>query len=340
MGRSLATIGATVAILLLSGSAASAREEGGNPCVANSSEAGSTAIGLTNPPTPFEVPYLWSGVITRWKVPVAPGHGPLAQQLGVFEFAEGEAQYRKVAESATETVVAGTNEFTTRIPLAGEGHHYLGLTGPVETLVCTGLEQAVSGRVLGDFPLGAIRSVEDVGIGVPVTAISEPDLDQDGYGDETQDGCPRSAATQGGCPTVTPTAVARVEPGAILLDVRTDSEGLVKVTGETGWRLGPKGKGRAKASKRVGRRYSAALKATEEKSVPPGSVTTFEVPLPKSVKHHLAGMKPSLSLSARIAVTATDLAYRETSTTLTVKLHGRKRHKRALQHSHTRHLKH
>lgn len=327
MGRPLATIGATVAILLLSGSAASAREEGGNPCVANSSEAGSTAIGLTNPPTPFEVPYLWSGVITRWKVPVAPGHGPLAQQLGVFEFVEGEAQYRKVAESATETVVAGTNEFTTRIPLAGEGHHYLGLTGPVETLICTGLEQAISGRVLGDFPLGAIRPVEEVGIGIPVTAISEPDLDQDGYGDETQDGCPRSAAIQGGCPTVTPSAAAKVEPSAILISVRTDSEALVKVAGQTSWRLPSKARAnkRSSASRRAGGRFVAQLRAAEEKSVPPGSVTTFVVPLPKSVKRRLANMKPSQSLPARITATATDLAYRETSTTLTVKLHGRNR---------------
>jgi hypothetical protein len=316
-----------LALVLLTVPAASAREEGGNPCVANDSKAGLTAIAETNPPSPFMHETLWSGVITRWKVSVAPGHGPLAQQLGIFEqtFVEGETRYHKVAESATETVVAGMNEFTTRIPLAGEGHHHLGLTGPVETLLCAGLDQAISGSVLGDFPVGAVRSVEDVvDVGTPVTAISEPDRDQDGYGDETQDGCERSAAIQGGCPTVTPSATAKVEPGAIVLSVRTDSEGLVEVAGQTSWKLHPKaGKG-AQPSKRVSGRFVAQLKATEEKTVLPGVVATFRVPLPKSVKRRLGKMRPGQSLRARISATATDLAYRETSATLTVKLRGRK----------------
>jgi hypothetical protein len=323
-------------LVLLAVPVASAREEGGNPCVANDSKAGLTAIAETNPPSPFMHETLWSGVITRWKVSVGPGRGPLAQQLGIFEqtfVAGGATQYRKVAESATETVVAGMNEFATRIPLAGEGHHYLGLTGPVETLLCAGLDQAISGSAFGDFPLGAARSVEDaVDIGTPVTAISEPDLDQDGYGDETQDGCPRSATIQGGCPTVTPSAAAKVGPSAILISVSTDSEGMVKVAGLTSWRLPSKARAnkRPSAPRRAGGQYVARLQATEEKLVTPGAASDFTVPLPKSVKRHLADMKPSQSLPARITATATDLAYRETSTTLTVKLRGRKaaRHKR------------
>jgi hypothetical protein len=321
-------VSAIAIALLLAAPLASAREEGGNPCVANDTAAGWTAIGVTNPPSPFMISTVWSGVITRWKVPVEAGVGPLAQQLLVFEqaYIDEETQYRKVAESAVETVVAGTNEFATRIPLRGEGHHYLGLTGPAETLICDKLEGAISGFALGDFPLGGARSVElEVGIGTPVTAIAEPDRDQDGYGDETQDGCERSAAIQSGCPTVTPSAVAKVEPGAIVLSVRTDSEGLVKVTGQTGWRVRPKTKNGAKAAKRVGGRFVAQLEATEERTVPPGSVASFRVPLPKSVKRRLGRMKPSQSLMARIVATATDLAYRETSTTVTVKLRGRKR---------------
>lgn len=318
-----------LALFLLSAPLASAREEGGNPCAANDSAADLTMIGFTNPPNAdvFKVPTLWSGIITRWTVSVGPGLGPLAQQLVVFEqtFVEEEAQYRKVGESAIETVVPGSNEFTTRIPLSGEKHHYLGLHGPLETLFCDKQELAVSGAVIGDFPLGETRSVEgEGGIGTPVTAISESDRDQDGYGDETQDGCAGSAAIQSGCPTVTPSAVAKVEPGAILLSVRTDSEGNVKVAGQVGWKLKPKARKRARASKRVGGRFVALLAASEEKAVPPGAATTFTVPLPKSVKRRLGNMKPSQSLLAKLTATATDLAYRETSTTVAVKLHGRK----------------
>jgi hypothetical protein len=328
MNRSLATVGATAAILLLSGSTASAREEAGNPCVANDSEAGLTAIGLTNPPDPFEVPYLWSGVITRWKVPVAPGHGPLAQQLGVFEqtFVEEETRYRKVAESATETVVAGTNEFATRIPLAGEGHHYLGLTGPVETLLCAGLEQAISGSVLGDFPLGAIRPAEDrVGIGTPVMAIAEPDRDHDGFGDETQDQCERSAATQGGCPTVAlSTGGAQVKRGAILLPVNATSEAPVEVSGQVGWAVRRKAGRHVVGPKKAGGRVIVGLGADGALTVVPGTTTTFTIPLPKSVIRHLGRLAPRQSLEAKITATATDLAYRVTTAELTVKLRGRK----------------
>ena len=33
-----------------------------------------------------------------------------------------------------------------------------------------------------------------------ISAVLEPDADQDGFGDETQDQCPANAATQGPCP--------------------------------------------------------------------------------------------------------------------------------------------
>jgi hypothetical protein len=322
---------AVVALAFLLGApVAAAREEGGNPCTANDSVAGWTVIGLTNPPNAdvFMNPTVWSGVITRWRVPLAADQAPIAQQLQVFEqvVVEEEPQYRKVGESAVETVVPGWNEFATRIPLSGERHHYPGLHGPLETLFCDKQDLAISGVVTGDFLLGEVRPVEtETGIGTPVSVIAEPDRDGDGYGDETQDRCERSAATQGECPTVTPSAVAKLEPGAIVLSVRTDSEGLVKVTGRTSWKLHPKaGKG-AKASKKIGDRFVAQLKATEEKAVLPGSVAIFRVPLPKSVTRHLAGMRRSQSLPVKIAATATDLAYRETSTNVTVKLRGRKR---------------
>jgi hypothetical protein len=46
---------------------------------------------------------------------------------------------------------------------------------------------------------GAFDS-QSAGYQVPVTAQIEHDVDNDGYGDETQDGCPTNASTQGSCP--------------------------------------------------------------------------------------------------------------------------------------------
>ena len=329
---SLGAVAVVSLILLLVAPTAQARDEGGNPCVANDSAVELTSIALTNPPNAevFMVPTIWSGVITRWKVSVAATMAPLTQQLVIFEqvHSEGEAQYRKAGESAMETVVPGSNEFAARIPLSGEKHHYLGLRGPVETLFCDKQELALSGTISGDFPLGEARPVEiKGGMGTPVIAVAEPDRDGDGYGDETQDRCERSAATQGECPTITPSATAKVRPGAILVSVSTDSEGLVRVVGQASWKLASKAKmkGRSQASKRVGGRFVAQLKATEEKVLGPGATGAFVVPLPKSVKRRLGGMAPGRSLKARITATATDLAYRETTATLIVKLRGRKR---------------
>jgi hypothetical protein len=332
MRRCLGAIGAVSLVLfLLAAPAAMARSENGNPCTANDSAAGWTVIGLNNPPNAdvFMQPTVWSGLITRWKVQVGAGMAPLAQQLVVFEqvFVGDETQYRKVGESAVETVMPGSNEFATRIPLSGEKHHYVGLHGPLETLFCDKQELAGSGVVSGDFPLGESRSVEyEGGMGTPVTVIAETDSDGDGFGDEGQDGCPRSAATQGECPTVTPSARAKLDADSIVLSVRTDSEGLVKVAGQTSWRLHPKRRGRAgaKRSRKTGGRFVAHLEATEEKTVLPGAAATFTVPLPRSVKRQLNTMKPGQSLKARITATATDLAYRDTAAAVTVKLPGRK----------------
>jgi hypothetical protein len=43
--------------------------------------------------------------------------------------------------------------------------------------------------------------------------VLEPDQDGDGYGDETQDGCSTSAATQGPCDTTAPRSDIRSGPG-------------------------------------------------------------------------------------------------------------------------------
>ncbi|HEX5762538.1 MAG TPA: hypothetical protein VFY04_05390 [Solirubrobacterales bacterium] len=330
MRRLIAALCASAVVLSwISPASATARTEGGNPCAANATLADSTAIGLTNPPSQFMQPTIWGDVITRWMVQAGPGIGPVAQRLEVFEqtFAGEDERYRKIGESALETVVAGPNEFPTRIPMTGEGPRFLGLRGPVETLICEELPGALSGVAPGEFAAGEAKAVEiESNMGTPVTVIAEPDRDQDGYGDETQDRCERSAATQGECPTVTLSAArSTVTRGAILLPLAVTSEGWVEVRGEVSWKLPRRraAKGGSKASKRVGRRIVVALKATEARTVLPGEVATFRVPLPKSVRRRLAALPRGRALRAKLVATAEDLAYRETTTAVSVKLAGR-----------------
>jgi hypothetical protein len=78
------------------------------------------------------------------------------------------------------------------LPVWADDH--VGLRGPVETLICH-KAMNVAGRVAGGWGTGQSRHFDVlVDIGVPVVVRVEPDQDNDGYGDLTQDGCPASAA--------------------------------------------------------------------------------------------------------------------------------------------------
>lgn len=318
-----ATLALAAAAFLLGAANASAAEEVGNRCVANDSEANWTVIGLSNGGgSPLLQPQVVSGgVITRWKTEVAPGTGPLAQQLVVLQQV-GEEDDRKVGESAVETVVDGVNEFSTRIPAPEYAH--IGLHGPVETLFCDKEEGNTAGIVEGAFAVGETRHFKvGVDVGTPVTAIVEPDRDRDGYGDETQDSCPQSAAVQGDCPVVTLSARAVAKRRVIVVRVNTNADASIRVLGQVGWNFRPKRERPVNPSKRT-KRLIVALRGGR-KDVAAGATARFNVRLPKLVLRRLGRISPSESLKAKITVQATDLAGRITNRRLRVKLKGREK---------------
>ena len=123
------------------------------------------------------VPPEGKSVITSWRVQVGPGLGPLQRRL-VVSHQVGEEEDVRAGESAVETVVAGSNEFASRIPVSEYDH--VGLRGPVETLICH-KPMNVAGRVAGEWATGERRHFDVlVGIGVPVVL---------------QVGCPTRTAT-------------------------------------------------------------------------------------------------------------------------------------------------
>ena len=125
-----------LASFLLIASTASASQEIDWDCTANDSEPGWTVLAVNSWGLPMAdyVPPEGPKVITGWRVKVGPGIGPLPQRLEVFEIKNEAHEFEKIGESATETLVAGTNSFSTRIP-ADEGDS-VGLFGPAGTLVC------------------------------------------------------------------------------------------------------------------------------------------------------------------------------------------------------------
>jgi len=310
---------AALAAFLLLGSSASAETEVGQGCRAEGVEPNRTLLVFNSsgfpviqPVTPEEPPQ----VITAWTIGVAAGLAPLPQRLEVYRVLNEAQDYRKEAESATETVRAGLNSFPTRIPVNWTG--YLGLYGPGGTFAC---DAHGSGQPAGYFEgsagVGETRSVATkTDIGVPLRVTIEPDLDRDGYGDETQDGCPQSAALQSECPAVQPTvSSAKATKRAVMLEVAINAPAQVEVFGQIGWATPRKAGGE--------RKVTTGISAGAPRRVNSPAVVTFRLQLGKAVLRRLDDLTPRQLLRARITIRTTDLAGRQKERDLTVRLRGR-----------------
>jgi hypothetical protein len=317
MHSACAALAAVAATLLGVGAAgASASQEVGSTCVANATRPNSTALVLyTNGalvPQPNVIP---AGVITRWKVQAPADQAPIQQRL-VVNRQVGEQDDSKVGESALETIGPGTNEFATRVPAPEYAH--VGLTGPDGALYCEGVSMDTAGIVDGAWPVGETRHFGvEADDSVPVVAVVEPDRDGDGYGDETQDGCPQGAAYQSACPLVHLGAVARAKPGAIFVDVTPSAEAKIYAWGKVGWRT----------STRSGKSHpqTVELGPTKYKWVAGGVAERIKLPLPKGVIRRLNRIPARETLRAKVFVHSIDLAGRPSTENLGVALRGRGR---------------
>lgn len=308
-------LAAAVAILALGlgyAPAASAFEEFGNPCTADATEAGTTMLGITT--TQSTQPWLrelappeHSFVITGWRVQAGPGIGPLAQKLIVYRYANEANDAIKIGESSIETVTLGSNEFATHIPIPELAR--IGLWGPEQTLICHG-EGNIAGRVEGELPSDQTRPIEFlVHVGVPAAARIEIDRDGDGFGDETEDGCPASAALQTPCPLLTVSTRPKVKRNAILVRVTTSNESSVQVLGQVKWREGN--------STRV-----LGLGEKTPRMLSPATAGVFRLPLWKPIKRRLGEMSPKRSLRVKLSVGVTDVFGAVIRKQLIVRLHG------------------
>jgi len=288
----------------------------GNPCVGDDTEAGATMISLNNQGSePFmqpNVPPEGKSVITSWRVQVGPGLGPLQQQL-VVSHQVGEEEDARAGESSVETVVAGSNEFPSRIPVSEYDH--VGLRGPVETLICH-KPMNVAGRVAGEWATGESRHFEVlVGIGVPVVVQVEPDQDGDGYGDLTQDGCPASAALQTPCPVLAVKSSRIVKPHAVLIGVTPSNESAVQVLGQVQWQEKRPGGG--------GKLRTFGLGEKAPRMIAAGATDVFRLELWGAIQRHLDQLPPKQTLRVKVRIGVTDVFHAVTVKTLNVRLHGR-----------------
>lgn len=140
-----------------------------------------------------------TGVITSWSYQADAATGKHLK----FKVAQplGGNNYNVVGKSALEMITPGAlNTFLTRIPIeAGDAIGYYNPDGAAcMSLVGAGpvIHLSNGDKQPGDpwtFPASQSQYKLDV------SAQLEPDADGDGFGDETQDGCPTDATTQEVC---------------------------------------------------------------------------------------------------------------------------------------------
>ena len=225
----------------------------------------------------------------------------------------------EIGEGTTETVIEGTNSFLTRIPVT-EGDS-VGLYGPTGTLLCDKEAGAISLLHEGSVASGETKPFKGASeAGTPLRVVVEDDLDGDGYGDQSQDGCPESALFQTGCPIVAlSVGNVSVRRRAILIGVGNNTQASVEAVGEVRWWAGSKTSDYRVPNRRAG------LGTVVPKTVVPGTTVVLRVPLPKSVRRRLDRLSPQGWLRARIDVKATNLVPNVGTQELKVKLPGRAR---------------
>jgi hypothetical protein len=301
------------------GPPASAATEVGNDCPATKGIAGVAFVQLTAAPSnPLPLTAPTDGVVTKWKVTRAFSVlEPFEVKLKVFRATAIPNQFEVAGESGIEVVEEGPNAFDARIPVkAGDRFGLFGET-PSGALNCVSkTAQDVVGQGLGNVPPGSTQAFgkEELNSRVAVSAVVEPDVDRDGYGDETQDSCPRRAAIQTGpCPPVRMASFALAKRESALVLVTSDLEVPVTVSGTVSV---PKAAGAS--ARRPARIRLSAMAQT----VAPGQIAQFVLSFPKALKSALRKLPRNRSLRLGLDAAGTGPTGAVTTSSSSVRLRG------------------
>ena len=268
-----------------------------------------------------------AGVVTRWKVNSAVALPPgltLSERMRVFRGTGVTNEFQTIAESAPGAIGAGANTFETRIPVqAGDRFGVSAPAGPSSLVFfCpTASSEDKLGLKEGDVPPGAKATytpAENLQLALSVTI--EPDADNDGFGDETQDKCPTSAAVQAvACPTLLIDAAA-MSPGKGSVRVLAASSIEANITASASATL-PKTKKKAKSS-------ATTTLTPITQIIKPGQLAGFTLNFNQKLKQALASLPKSKSVKLNVTVSGQNAAGVLSTDTLTVKLKGQAKPKK------------
>jgi hypothetical protein len=308
-------VAASLVISILGAASASAATEFGDTCAGNAIAPGDytlTTLSAPGGPLPLTAPS--AGVITQVKVRLEPGL-PFAIPTTVKALHSAGGNSFTVVGQATVQASGGLSTAAAKIPvqagdrlaLHGQPFTFEGSPVPSLSFYCESTDGSVLGAALGEPGPGVTAEFAPATEGrVPLAALLEPDVDNDGFGDETQDQCPQSAASQGDCPVVTVDAASAIKrKGSIVVLLTASSTAPVQVKGTVNLGKGKK----AKLGSKV-------------QTVAPGKVSRFTLKFPKKLKKRLEELTRKQSLQLRVTASATDLIGRVTTDKLKVRLKG------------------
>jgi hypothetical protein len=303
-----AAVSAAVAISLLGPAAALGATEFGDNCSGTEPTGAPVTlfeISSTNNPLPTAAPV--SGVITKMKVNLTPGAPSFPVSLKVLR--EVGPNTVQIIGEANGSVAGGASSIDARIPVqTGDRLGFFSPSG-FGAVIC---EEESGSSILGAYEGGGspggtatFESGPVPKIRVPVFASIEPDADNDGFGDETQDACPQSVTTQAACPPVTLSTTKQVRKGSVVIVVTTDTAAPVTVKGVV----------------KLGKGKKAKLNGGT-KNLTPGVLGKFTLKFTKKVKRKLAQLSPKKKLTLKATITGTSVSGAVTTKTLKVKLKG------------------
>jgi hypothetical protein len=299
---------------LAGGSAAAvAATEFGSTCTANRAEEGEQFAVMQLSQNGVQTLAPASGVVTSWKIRlVQEVPFSIPQQLKIFRATGNPSQFQVVGESAASNVNSGENTFGTRISIQAGDRVGLFGNSSIGTLFCAETPETENpGNSIGVFPgnptTGSTATLlaSPTEILVPAVAVIEPDADNDGYGDETQDKCPQNASTQSPCPVITLSASAVAKKNLATVLLTSSSQATVTVVGTA----------------KLGKGKSANLNGGTQ-IVAPGTIAKFTLLFSKALKAKLKQLSRKRFLFLNLTATAPNVVGSPTATSLKVKLKG------------------
>jgi hypothetical protein len=300
------------ALVLPSASPASASVEFGDNCAADyfALKVPYPIFEAANTANPIQTVAPSAGVITKLKVNVSPTPGSgLLKMVAFRPIAPGEPGTALVLAESTVSAFGGLNSYDARIQVEAGDRLALGTGTPgSDTIACK--SESNPGPIGLILPMGVGVQTQYVEVPpapdrIPISAVLEPDADRDGYGDETQDKCPQSAAIQTACPTVTIDALSLKGKNSVTVFVTVSEPAPVSVTGKV----------------KLGKGKTAKLKAPT-KSLTAGPIGKFKLRFPGSLKERLKELEAGQSLQLKISAGATNVAGQVSGDTLKLKLKG------------------